>query len=404
MLFQRTLGVSVSLAVVLISGNAHAFSRGVSFNGCSGCHGAGEQTAELIPFGDLREGEAQEMRLVVNGEGEGLGLFIRVEGGTITPGAETKRAEAGITHDGPLRVSGDSIEVQFGFTPTSGAVRFSVSTLMTNGDRGRGGDRGNEHVFDFVVGCEGELYYQDQDTDGWGGERTRLFCAGEPGENYVSRPGDCDDFWDAVHPEAEEPCNQRDDNCNDIIDDDAEEVTHYPDSDRDGFYSRDERQSGEEFFGCSEPGGRWASRPGDCAPDDEERNPDAEEVCDLFDNDCDGDVDERTRPQCGTGWCRRNSSTCDVEDCEPGPPQVETCNLFDDDCDGIADEGTCPAGQSCIDFECTDDSGGPGPGPGPGPGEPPSDDGGCSLGATGSSAPALTLLMLVVFPLLRRRR
>ena len=87
------------------------------------------------------------------------------------------------------------------------------------------------------------------------------------------QPGDCDDFWDAVNPDADEPCNQRDDDCNGIIDDDAEEVIHYPDSDRDGFYSRDERDSGDEFFGCSEPGGRWASRPGDCAPDDENETP-----------------------------------------------------------------------------------------------------------------------------------
>ncbi|MFT5354194.1 MAG: hypothetical protein ACI9KE_001397 [Polyangiales bacterium] len=212
-----------------------------------------------------------------------------------------------------------------------------------------------------------------------GRERTMLFCAGGPDENYLSRSGDCNYFWDQVHPEAEEPCNQRDDNCNDIIDDGAEEVTHYPDSDRVGFYFCDERESGDEFFGCSEPRGRWVSRGGDCAPDDEARNSDVEDVCDLLDNDCDGNVDERTRPQCGTGWCRRNSTTCDVDDGEPGPPEDETCNLFDGDCDGIADEGTCPAGQSCIDFECTDD--GAGPGPGPEPVDPPGDEGGCAPGA-----------------------
>lgn len=156
--------------------SAHTFSRANSFNGCTGSHGAGEQVAKLIPLCNLRDGETQEMRLVVSGEG--LGLFVRVEG-TLAPGAGMRRGESQISHGGPISVSGERVEPQFSFTPTSGAVRFDISTLMTNADRGRGSDRRREHEFDFVVGCEAELYYQDQDTGRWGGsERCSSALAG----------------------------------------------------------------------------------------------------------------------------------------------------------------------------------------------------------------------------------
>ncbi|MCA9543086.1 MAG: hypothetical protein KC613_01815, partial [Myxococcales bacterium] len=70
-----------------------------------------------------------------------------------------------------------------------------------------------------------------------------------------------------------------------------------------------------------------------CLPN---RSP-TEEVCDLVDNDCDGQVDENVRNRCGT---------C-------GAPPEETCNGFDDDCDGAVDEGggLC-GGDTCYEGEC----------------------------------------------------
>ncbi|MBN2360327.1 MAG: pre-peptidase C-terminal domain-containing protein [Deltaproteobacteria bacterium] len=66
----------------------------------------------------------------------------------------------------------------------------------------------------------------------------------------------------------------------------------------------------------------------DCDDTDRQVNPDASEVCNGVDDDCDGDVDEGVRNACG--GC--------------GPTPVEICDLLDNDCDGFVDNG-CTAGE-----------------------------------------------------------
>ena len=78
------------------------------------------------------------------------------------------------------------------------------------------------------------------------------------------------------------------------------------------------------------------------------RQPTAE-ICDGFDNDCDGVVDNGlTRPcsnKCGTG-----TETCAAGkwvNCNVKQPSVELCNGLDDDCDGVIDNGDPGGGKSC---------------------------------------------------------
>ncbi len=82
------------------------------------------------------------------------------------------------------------------------------------------------------------------------------------------------------------------------------------------------------------------------------------EVCDLLDNDCDGEIDEDPVDEgqgcaAGVGACARNGLSVCVAgslrcDAEPGAPAEELCNNVDDDCDGELDEGfgavTCGLG------------------------------------------------------------
>lgn len=75
-----------------------------------------------------------------------------------------------------------------------------------------------------------------------------------------------------------------------------------------------------------------------------------EEICDAIDNDCDGSTDEDVveicQTDCGTGFricLGGNWSACTASE-----PEEETCNGMDDDCDGAIDEDIsceCPVEQ-----------------------------------------------------------
>ena len=117
----------------------------------------------------------------------------------------------------------------------------------------------------------------------------------------------------------------------------------WPDGDGDGYYTF---QTGTPKMGCGNIAG-YAARGGDCDDRDAAVHPGATEICNLKDDNCDGQIDERVRPTCGVGWCARYSPTCNPADCVPGPPAQETCNSFDDDCDGEIDNGACPTGMVC---------------------------------------------------------
>ena len=82
-----------------------------------------------------------------------------------------------------------------------------------------------------------------------------------------------------------------------------------------------------------------------------------EEICDSFDNDCDGTADEGFGAafcEVGVGACRREGNeTCNAQGVvgchiEQGVPEVESCNGIDDDCDGSVDEDYAEQlGQAC---------------------------------------------------------
>ena len=111
----------------------------------------------------------------------------------------------------------------------------------------------------------------DADGDGW----TNIY--------------DCDDDDENIRPYAEELCDDVDNDCNGIVDD--QERILYEDLDFDGF------GAGEPISTC--PGqplqptmGIWVEIGGDCDDNNVLVSPGRVEFCDLIDNDCDGDADE----------------------------------------------------------------------------------------------------------------
>jgi hypothetical protein len=343
--------------------SAHARLRGIVASSCNGCHGGAEEAELDLSFeGELSPGQETVFSLSVSAPDiRGAGAYIT------TPGIGQLRALSGesmvvvggaLTHSEPKAAENGSVVFRFAWTAPAepGGVVFDVAALAANLNANSSGDTPGRNSFSWAVGCDAQTFYYDGDSDGYGSSvfGVRVACAGQPPEHYAPLDGDCSDSRAEVNPGADELCNLRDDDCDGEVDEDALPVELWPDADGDGYYRARE---GEPVLGCVGLEG-YAAEPGDCAPNDAAIHPGAEEVCNLFDDDCNGRVDERVRPQCGEGYCRQESYSCDVEDCTPGDPTPERCNLLDDDCDGEIDEGElCDAGLACISGVCLDEAG-----------------------------------------------
>ncbi len=133
-----------------------------------------------------------------------------------------------------------------------------------------------------------EVFYADADDDGFG-DAAVSEAACEPREGLVSNDDDCDDTLADVHPDAPEYCNGRDDDCDGAVDDGAaEQVAWYADADGDGF-----GDPTEVVWDCNEVPGRLTDS-ADCDDTNASVHPDADEVCNGRDDDCDGLVDDDT--------------------------------------------------------------------------------------------------------------
>jgi hypothetical protein len=120
----------------------------------------------------------------------------------------------------------------------------------------------------------------------------------------------------AVYP-ATEICDGKDNNCNNITDDGADQACS---------------------TSCG-PGTR-ACVGGVLSPNCVPNNP-PPEVCDGQDNDCDGQIDENSDAACMTR-CGAGKQVCTAGSlgaCVPLNPPKEVCDGIDNNCDGVIDEG-----------------------------------------------------------------
>ena len=181
----------------------------------------------------------------------------------------------------------------------------------------------------------------------------------QDGDGFTELTGDCDDLNANVHPDAQEVCyNGIDDNCNGVEDEEGATSGRVWYADLDGDNYGDD---GITIEACEQPE-NYASNKWDCNESDPRINPDAVEVCDYVDNDCDGQVDETSSEDAFVWYPDRDGDgygdpAGEVRSCEepPGfvlesgdcadldplqnPDAVEDCRTeADDDCDGLVNE------------------------------------------------------------------
>ncbi|MCB9676936.1 MAG: hypothetical protein H6737_17605 [Alphaproteobacteria bacterium] len=168
-------------------------------------------------------------------------------------------------------------------------------------------------------------------------------------------PWDCDDDDPAVFPGAPELCNDVDDDCDFEVDEGLPTIDLYVDGDGDGVGGAGPIALCDAFYGLS-------TVSGDCDDDDPDAYPNAPELCNGADDDCDGTADEgapmndywpdQDNDGYGAGTpiqaCFEPPNHAPVDgDCDDTsiairPSANEQCNGIDDDCDGTADEGVTP--------------------------------------------------------------
>jgi hypothetical protein len=283
----------------------------------------------------------------INGSTAGMYLVSNV-GKFSTVGGQptTLISDTAVSHNAPKPATDGEVVFQVRWTAptTPGGVYFQVWALSANSDGKTSGDGEGSAVFSAAFGCPGTPYYIDFDNDGFAEQGGAAIMGCSKPDGYASVMGDCDDEDRNVHPGAPERCNKRDDNCDGNADEglSTSSTTLYTDADGDGYGVASGPTRTVE--GCVDSVG-WAVVAGDCDDGDPARYPGKNEVCNLLDDDCDGQIDEGVRPSCGVGACQALSPSCSAADCVPKPPIAEVCNAADDDCDGEIDNGQ----QLCFD-------------------------------------------------------
>lgn len=204
-----------------------------------------------------------------------------------------------------VNLSGSEIGVNYEFkftaTGTFATVAGTGSPLSVNNVTGAGtvyvvatnastGCSRNMNFSASVFPQTPSTWYQDFDGDGYGNPGISTQACSQP-IGYVANSTDCNDANNLANPGATEICgNGIDDNCNGSTDEDCVLYTFYKDSDGDTY--------GTTAFTVTSnnptvPSG-YVTNSLDCNDGDPAVNPDAIEICNGIDDNCDGTIDNGT--------------------------------------------------------------------------------------------------------------
>ena len=203
--------------------------------------------------------------------------------------------------------------------------------------------------------CSGQIdegfvtstYYQDSDSDGYGNVNIFINSCAQAG--YVANLSDCNDDDFLINANATEICNGLDENCNGQSDDGLVFINYYLDFDLDGFGALSTMENA-----CAQPAG-FVTNALDCNDANSYVNPNAIEICNGLDEDCDGENDNSVvfatfyedadgdtygDPATGQDFCLiptellvANGDDCDDTNATINPAASEIWeNGIDDDC------------------------------------------------------------------------
>ena len=209
----------------------------------------------------------------------------------------------------------------------------------------------------------------------------------DDGDGFSENDGDCNDSNPDVKPGGDEICDFYDNDCDGLTDDEDDSLlestttTFYLDNDRDGY-----GDDGVSVNACIPPEAH-IELAGDCDDGDANIHPDAVEVCDEIDNDCDDltdDEDDSLNTSTGTifyldadgdgeGSAAGTTEACTVpegysvlsSDCDDSAEDLDgdgeadgaAFNNLDEDNDGLTTCGADTDGDGNIDErDCNDGS------------------------------------------------
>ncbi len=390
-----------------ISGNAGKITAGfstqalgpINFDDAMDCTGSTPYNGSATSIVQFTEMETPLLYLTMTGEG-----FWQLESATefdydllVYPNAANEdlnplgeyrllkrpSAEDVGTDWTPSALSGDPCVMSTNFhevvgTGFSGFSKFAITGNADNSDIDNDGDGftenegdcndNNENIFpDAPELCDGldndcdtEIdedvlitFFADTDEDGFGDPNSTMDDCEQPA-GFVTNNTDCNDMDATIFPGAPELCDGLDNDCDTEIDEDVL-ITFFADTDEDGF-----GDPNSTMDDCEQPIG-FVTDNTDCDDTDATIFPDAPELCDGLDNDCDTEIDEDVlitffadtdedgfgAPNSTMNDCEQpagfvtNNTDCNDMDATIFPGAEDICDSKDNDCDGLVDNTSC---------------------------------------------------------------